>query len=1219
MDPSLVISRNRFRPTWTASGSKAMMIVGVSLVLELSCLPAFAQLNYGRILGTVTDQSGGAIVGTTVTVTDTARGVSRALVTDNAGEYNAPSLLPSTYTVRAEANGFRALDRQNIVVGVGQDVRVDLTLQPGEQTQTITVTEAAPIVNTTNAELGGTLSTQSFGELPIIGRVYHKLLEFVPGIVEKPGTNFVATNGITGGTNWMLDGVSAINIFDSAGPLVGFAYGLDALSLLPLDAIQEMNVIENPKAEFGWFPTSQVNVGLKSGTNSLHGTADALGRDTALNARNPFLSARGTDQLEQFSASIGGPIKKDKLFYFGAYEGERFTIGNPTVNQIPTTASLGGDTTNSIPDAIADINKNGAALSPLSLALAGCPSAAALAGVINPAAINCSASSGLFGNSQTAGQGGVNVTQAFLASGLSDNGIVKLDYHLSDHNTVNGEYFFTKASSDAPNGTIGQALAGSNIQSYWDTFNKARVDLLRAVWVWSPNSNWLNEARFGWDRTHNLNAQAECEQPNGSSSTAPMPDYKASFGFVSGAPGHLPDDCGFSIVNIDKLTSLGTANGSVEPSGSLDLVNSTSYTHGKHALKFGGEFHRDSFSGSNSFPSLSHVDGITGVVNFGGGGAVAPAQLPNATGLEDFLTGFQNGGQLLVGSTLVTFYQHRFALFAEDDYRVRRNVTVNFGLRWEGVPGVADTQNKFGNFDPNSPTGMVQQQNGKPLYDGRYKNFEPRFGVAWDVTGKGTTVIRASANILYMTIFSLNGLNAYPFGAQLNKVPTGFGLYDASGNLLKSPGNSQTGLVNLLPGQMTWAQNTPVFNDSPSALVCGNGLVTATVLGVVEKPSPCFLSAMDPHYRGAGAVASWTLSFQHAITNNMAVTIAYVGNHGWGQSYLGDTNQPAPGPSGTQAEQLRRFYYAKFPYLGQIYFYTNGVSSNYDALQASLTQRVSHGLTFTVKYDYAHELQMDGGNYGMPMDSRNPQLDYGSGSIPFEDFGVTATYAIPGRKSPGQLLEGWELNTTIAALGVTPLDAVDKSQDLSGTGEGRDRWTLAGKAGDFAPLGALTGVPCFGAAKSRFVTRGCTLGLPQACIDAANGETVNAAMNAANPGSSSGLASLNKLGCYMEGSSVIVPPAQGTFGTMSRNALTKRPFREWDMSITKKWTFKERYSAQFRAEFFNLINVREYGNPRSDPSNPATFGIAAATPNVQSPINGAGGPREIQLGLKLGF
>ena len=1205
----------------------AIQGLGVSVVFWLFCLPAFSQLNYGRILGAITDQTGGVIAGATVTITDTDRGVTRTLVTDNAGEYNAPSLLPSTYSVKAEAKGFRTVDRQNVVIGVGQDVRVDLTLTPGEQTQTVTVTEAVPIVETTNAELGGTLQNQLFNELPVSGRLYTKLLEFVPGVSSRPGgstPNFSSNGSVGSAQDWMIDGVSALNIFDSGGPLVGVNSGVDNLGILPLDAIQEVNVIEIPRAEYGWVPGAQINVGLKSGTNNFHGSADALGRDTALDARNPFLGStlpKGIDQLEQFGASIGGPIKKDKLFFFGAYEGERFAIGSASVVTIPTTASLGGDTSNSLPDAIADINAQiaagkapGTSLSPLSLALAGCPSAAALAGVTNAAAIHCLTSNGVFGNTQTAAQGGGNVTQNFLNTGRSNDGIVKFDYHLNDHNSLNGEYYFARANSDTPDG----------IQSYWEDFNSNRVDLLRGAWVWTPNSSWVNEARFGWDLNHNLNAMAECEQPNGSSNTAAPPNYQALFGLVSGAPGSPPEDCGFPLVAITNSATLGAAAGSGEPSATYDFVNNTSYTRGKHIFKFGGEFHHDHFSGT------SHVTSITGAVNFGAGGINA---FSTASGLEDFLTGVNSGGAILLGNPVVTFGEERYALFGEDDYRVNRKVLVNVGLRWEWRPAIAAQNNDFGTFDPTSPTGLRQQTNGQPLFHTSWANFGPRVGIAWDVTGNGKTVVRAGGSIVDETLVAVT------LYVSMDKTPTGFTLYQSNGTATTTPGgNINFGTATLLPGQINWAQNTPIFNTTSSALVCANGATNVPVGGVANFPSPCALNVENPTLNPS-YVSSWNVSIEHAFTNSLALTVAYVGNHLTDGLAQLDVNQPAlgapngKGAAGTAAtilEQTRRPYYSQFPYLGQILQTGNNNSSNYNSVQASLTQRVARGLSFSAKYAYQHSLTINDGTittWGKVMNSNDPQLDYGNnGFIPFQDFGFTATYAIPAIKSPAQLLEGWELNTTVTSQSVKPFNAADTSSDLSGTGEALDRWTLVGTPHDFAPLGALSTVPCFGAAGSRFAgAAGCQTGLPQACVNAANGEAVNAALNAASPGSSSGLASLMKFGCYMEGNSVIVPPAQGTYGTMSRNELVSVPFREWDLSINKLWKVKERYSAQFRAEFFNILNSREYASGSSSGgvftniSNPATFGTARATPNNSNPVNGTGGPREIQLGLVLRF
>jgi hypothetical protein len=267
-------------------------IVGSVLLLLLS-LPAFSQLNSGSIAGAITDETGAVIVGASVTVIDVERGVSRPLVTDSAGQYTAPSLTPGEYTVRAEAAGFRTVERAKIVVGVGQGVRIDLQLQPGGQAETVTVTEAVPLVDTSSEVISNTVETTTLAELPINGRLYTKVLDFQPGIIGRPGgqsPNYSA-NGAGGQSNyWMLDGVENVNIFINGGPLVGAATSNDELTLLPADAIQEVNVMANPPAEFGWFQGAVVNVGLKSGTNTLHGSAYGFGRNKRLEAYNPYLN-----------------------------------------------------------------------------------------------------------------------------------------------------------------------------------------------------------------------------------------------------------------------------------------------------------------------------------------------------------------------------------------------------------------------------------------------------------------------------------------------------------------------------------------------------------------------------------------------------------------------------------------------------------------------------------------------------------------------------------------------------------------------------------------------------------------------------------------------------------------------------------------------------------------------------------------------------------------
>src|SRR5579864_7715129 len=302
----------------TTRAKTCMHVLGAFLGVLLFSLALFAQGNLGRILGTVTDQTGAVLPGATVSITDTQRGLARTLTTDAAGEYNAPSLIPGTYTVRVEAKGFKRLDRQNVVIEVGKEVRVDLTPQPGDQTQTVTVTESIPLVDTATSNLGGTLNNADINDLPLNGRNYQSLLGLRPGVMLQPGGSpwTQSTNGIRPDeTTWMVEGV--INsTMDAARPVAGIGSPLtDGAAIPPVDAIQEFSLQENPKAEYGWKPGAVVNVGIRSGTNTPHGSAYAFGRSDNWDARNLFNPTgqypRITDafdqaklgtQLEQFGA-----------------------------------------------------------------------------------------------------------------------------------------------------------------------------------------------------------------------------------------------------------------------------------------------------------------------------------------------------------------------------------------------------------------------------------------------------------------------------------------------------------------------------------------------------------------------------------------------------------------------------------------------------------------------------------------------------------------------------------------------------------------------------------------------------------------------------------------------------------------------------------------------------------------------------------------------------
>src|SRR5271156_3836867 len=370
---------NRFTRAW---------LLGLGTLLV--CSPLFSQSSTGRILGDVRDPSAAVIVGASVEITDVQRGVSRTLETDSAGEYVAPNLEPGIYRITVTRAGFKRFERTNIQLEVAMDVRMDVVLQPGDATQTVIVTEAVPLLNTTSSTLGGTLSNAEITDLPLNGRNYENLLQLRPGVMRYPGGGFstTSTDGLRAEDNgYFVDGLFNSEPFSGQSIINGAGIAGDSATILPIDSIQEFNVIENPPAEYGWKPGAIVNVAVKSGTNQLHGSAYAFGRDTALDARNYFDTVgtpKTPTQLEQFGATLGGAIIKDKLFFFGGYEGQRYTVGNsfsgilsPSMmglapaNNCTFSVSI-GDCANSIPNAITDLQDLDIPVSAVSLKVAGC-------------------------------------------------------------------------------------------------------------------------------------------------------------------------------------------------------------------------------------------------------------------------------------------------------------------------------------------------------------------------------------------------------------------------------------------------------------------------------------------------------------------------------------------------------------------------------------------------------------------------------------------------------------------------------------------------------------------------------------------------------------------------------------------------------------------------------------------------------------------------------
>jgi len=1172
--------------------SRLAMVATMLFVLAFVGAPLYPQGSTGRILGVVTDQSGGFVANAKMTITDVARGVSQTLTTDSDGAYVAIDLLPGTYTVRAEYKGFKTFERRNVLLEVGKDVRVDAVLQPGSTTETITITEEVPMVDTTSTTLGGTISNEIINDLPLNGRNYQNLISLRPGTSIYPGGGpwTQTTNGIRPeDTSYIVDGVTNDESFMGLSVTNAAAVLGDAATLIPIDAIQEFNTQVNPKAEFGWKPGAITSVGLKSGTNQLHGTAYGFGRGDSFDARNyfdPVGTPKTPVELEQYGGSLGGRIIPDRLFYFGSFEGQMYTVGNALPGHVPTTASIAGgggngcvvlttgDCTMSIADATADLQAK------------------------NPGFVVNSLSNYLLGFYTPNASQGSFVSLNYPNVNSSKNALGKVDYHVSDHNALSGSYFFG-------NDTI-IGMDFNELLPQFRTRVHSRAQALAAHWAWTPSSTWANELRGGF--TH-YTLQI---LPNDISTK-----YTINTGITNPLLNGIPN------IRIPGFTELGAFHNFpkiVGPDKVYDFIDQVSNLHGTHAFKFGGELRRD----------LVHQATFRA-----GRGRV------RFNSLEDFLSGSVHNVNFLAGDPTRNMSQWLYAGYAQDDWRITKKITLNLGLRYEfqGVP--TDSRNLLGNLD--LATGGFEQvsKNISSIYNPDHKNFSPRVGIAWDVTGKGTTVVRAGGSVVYslltMSTFmsQQNTQNTVTLG--VGTVPTGATIV-LNGVATPGIGNIFATGVTLPGSNLAWKdQSTAIYPSSVTGAVqCGDG--------AGNDPGPCDTFALERNFR-TPYVENWTLGIQHAFSGKLSLDATYVGNHAVKLPGVVDLNQPPVGSGWSPAEITACFnsgfdpsnpncapdggaegaalpytVSGKATYLGFVNYLSNLYGSTYHGLQTTLTARNYHGLDFVTGYTYSHALDDLSSNWVafLPMDSTHPLLDHGSSDEDIRHrFTFSITYTLPEMKTKSQLLEGWQVNTIISMQSGQPWNINDQSFDFSGTGDLADRWNFYGMNGgngnppDFKSQGP-NGLPYFpGTSNSACAAKA-------AALDGSGVPRFTTAL---------GLA-----GCYANGNSILIPNGLGTFGTLGRNVFRDTGFHNVDLSVSKNFKFGERLRAQFRIETFNIFNHPNYANPNgatsgygqganADPSQPGAFGCGCSTPDnaAFNPVLGSGSNRAIQLGLKFIF
>jgi hypothetical protein len=1185
-----------------------MQLLGGTVGVLLLCLPLFSQGSSGRILGTVTDQSGGVVAGATVTITDTERGVTKNLVTNEPGEYNAPTLNPGTYKVRVEAKGFKTVERQNVVLEVGREVRVDVSLQPGAVAETMTITESIPLVETTNATLGGTLNNADINDMPLNGRNYQNLLALRPGVTVQPGGGpwTQSSNNVRPDeSGWMVDGVINANFYD-ARPIANMPSPFtDGATILPIDAIQEFNLEENPKAEYGWKPGAVVNVGVRSGTNTIHGSAYGFYRSAAWEARSlfnpvdsvsenchnqlPSFCSKEPLQLKQFGGAVGGPIKKDKLFYFANYEGLRSLLGQELGSSgVPETIA-GGGPANSMVDAINSVPF--ANLSAVSMALAGCTKASASA--------TTTCTGGLFPSNPSNSTGYLT---PFPNVNVSDNGVGKIDYHINSKHSLNGMLLIGNYTGDGQDHPL---LA----KEFLDTF-RARTYTFGADWVWAANSRLVNDFRFGYNHVRAPFVTDDAARLADGSGLTSGSGYAINTGVKD--PGGLP------IINIGTFQTLGSWHNRPNSWDNWfsDVQDNVSYLMGKHTLKFGVEY------AHIVVHSTAH-DNVRGRLDF--------------DDLPSFFTGILHNGRIFTGPANRTVTWNSSAEFFQDDWRVDPKLTLNLGLRYTYSSPMKEANNLWGNFDPNSTTGLVQQGQsgvGPSIWKPDRKNFSPRAGFAYDISGRGTTVVRGGFSVIYSTFIAAdfiaqNGLQNTG-GTTIGADPAGACLtYQAPGTTCPATyGGTIVTLTQIVKApSLCW--DASAATAATTCRATGQGTVFPTV-GVVPACSPstkCNILATDPNLK-TPYVTNWNLGIQHAFGPNLSLELGYVGTHGSRLTGFRDINQQDSNGVLAYNHPTQKPYFPGLHFINQI---SNDGRSNYHSLQATLTKRTSHGLSFTTGYTYGHGLDNGSLNRAgyLPQDSRNPGAEYGSGDFDIRQrLTVTASYEIPGIKGYGQLLEGWKLNSIVSVQTPQPWNISESSPvafNFSNSGDTADRWDFFGNPADFRS-GANSIPFCSGPGPGGCTQTSGVSGGPTAASAGFN----SAAMWAKCTAVAADPTTLAAGGCFVKGNSVMTPPAAGSFGRTGRNIFRDSGFKNVDFSVFKTFTYKERLSAQFRVEFFNLLNHPLIANPYgsvngwgvgNDPSLPKTFGCGCATSDVAAgnPGIGSGGPRSMQLGLKLQF
>ncbi|HEV2272629.1 MAG TPA: carboxypeptidase regulatory-like domain-containing protein [Acidobacteriaceae bacterium] len=1009
-------------------------IVASILALTFFTCSAFGQVTTGTILGTVHDSSGAVVNDATVTITDTSKGTVSQYKTDANGDYNVPYLIPGSYSISVEKQGFKRSVSSDVVLDVDQHARVDFTMQIGQVAETVEVAASAPLIRLDSAELGEVIGKRQVEQLPLNGRNFAQLVYLVPGVTPgqagenlsgsssfnpRAASDFNALGSQANSSAWVIDGID-----DNE-------WTFNTVMVQPsVESVAEFKVLTGTySAEFGR-GSGVVSVSTRSGSNAFHGEAFDYLRNSYMDARNYFNpppQLQPAYRRNQFGAAVGGRIIRDKLFFFSDYYGQRSLKGIVNLNSVPTAAERTGDFSNyrnaagqliTIYNPYSTTVVNGVATrTPF-------PNNIIPANLLNQVGLNVAS---IYPLPQTSGSFN-NYTSAANQIIDDNGGNGRIDYRLGDKDSMFGRFSYERFVQTTPNPLTGAqgtcclptpaAAAktfdlGPQVAGEQNTTLIAQGLALNETHVF--NVGLINEFRTGYARTNPFTTQSDFGHQAATSLGIQGVNVNP---YATGLPNiQIGSGCGAEFTCIQGGQAFLPAH---PVQTNIQVEDAVSWTRGRHQLKFGGRYIKQMAS---PFTNTTTRGQFTFNDNFTNNPQDTSGKLtgPNGSGLAALLLGFPNSGSrnFLQQTYFVT--DGEWAAYGVDDWKVSPRLTVNLGLRYEVYTPETERHNRLANFNYKTMSFIYAGLNGVDRHAGmqtRYGDIAPRIGFSYDTSGNGTMVIRGGYGITYFPL-------PYSASDELGQNPP-FTVSQTFTAPTTNPVGSQFSTPctpNNLGSNCLVAINNPFpqgVTTVPQSVTTNTALLNAAAPAIISHQ----LSNPTPYMQ------MWNLDIERQLSGSGLLEIAYAGSHSIHLTYAYNPNEVQPGTPGVGSAGTLASRRLIQP-LNNISTWVQEDeinASNYNALEVKYTKRYSHGLTALVGYTYSKSLDYGGSAASGGGSAGNPQtvtcLKCGYGASGFDQkhrFVASVNYLLPfgqGRAfaqhgAAAWALGGWEVDGII--------------------------------------------------------------------------------------------------------------------------------------------------------------------------------------------------------------